>query len=268
MSPPAPEWVHVTPDQARKWLAQNTHNRPLRERTVAAYAADMAAGNWLPNGETIKFAIDGTLLDGQHRIAAAIESGVAVWMLVVRGLPNDAQETLDVGLRRTFSDVLKLRGEVSWVTLAAIVRSVAAWESGERGARHNVPLTHAQLSETLHKYPWLRDGATVVSRANRAAKLPTTAGGVLWWLTMQIDTEDAEAFFARLISPEDHHSGEPIWELRKHLLASAKVRGERPTKLLLAVSIKAWNKFRQGEPVGVLYYRIGGANPEKFPMPV
>ncbi|MDO0930218.1 hypothetical protein QQY66_00225 [Streptomyces sp. DG2A-72] len=57
--------VDVSPALARHWLTEhNTHNRSLRPRVVAAYARDMHAGRWMDNGETIKFAADGTLLDG------------------------------------------------------------------------------------------------------------------------------------------------------------------------------------------------------------
>ena len=50
------ELVTVTPDMAHDWLGFNTHNRPIRSRTIAAYAADMTAGSWQWNGESIKFA--------------------------------------------------------------------------------------------------------------------------------------------------------------------------------------------------------------------
>ena len=84
-------------DGSREWLGFNTHNRNLRQRQCSASCTstrpDMEAGNWQWNGESIKFAEDGTLLDGQHRLAAIAESGVTLPVLVVRGLPNETQET-------------------------------------------------------------------------------------------------------------------------------------------------------------------------------
>ena len=62
--------VEITPELAHEWLGFNTHNRNIRQRIVTAYAADMTGGDWQWNGESIKFAEDGTLLDGQHRLAA------------------------------------------------------------------------------------------------------------------------------------------------------------------------------------------------------
>lgn len=109
------EWIEITPRTAKNWMAANTHNRNLREATVAAYARDMKSGNWLSTHQGIAFASDGTLLDGQHRLAAIIESGVTVRMLVTSGLPAKAegkllttQDAMDRGAGRSLADQLKL----------------------------------------------------------------------------------------------------------------------------------------------------------------
>lgn len=80
--------IDVTPELARVWLRANTRNRNTRERAVTEYARDMVAGHWNLNGEAIKFAYDGSLLDGQHRLRAVIEADATVQMLVVVGLPR------------------------------------------------------------------------------------------------------------------------------------------------------------------------------------
>lgn len=257
----------ITPGKAREYLGFNTHNRSLRNRVVMAYANDMRAGDWLWNGESVKFAQDGTLLDGQHRLAAVVEADVPVRMLVIRGLPNRTQETMDGGAKRKFSDVLKLRGEKHWVALAASIRSIWYWESGGRRFDSAGSTTNAQLLACLDRNGWVREGMTIVIRASARSGLPARVGGLAWWLFNAIDAEDAADFFDRLSSDEDHHAGEPIHELRKAIRASRSVRGERSSTFLLAITIKAWNKYRAGDAVGVLTYRPGGARPEKFPEP-
>ena len=55
----------ITPKQAEKYLEENIeNNRPILDRHVAVLARDMKAGNWVQNGETIKFNGTGALLDG------------------------------------------------------------------------------------------------------------------------------------------------------------------------------------------------------------
>lgn len=260
----------ITPTVAEKYLAKNTHNRTIRQHRVDAYADDMTAGNWQWNGEAIKFAENGTLLDGQHRLLAIVQSGVPVKMMVVRGLPNSTQHTMDTGAKRTFSDVLKLRGEESYTILAATVRGVYWWEKGIRrfGGSSSTAATNTQLLETLDKHPWLREGMSLLGRVSAHAGLPVSASGALWFAFMSIDTEDANYFFERLASDENHSNGEPIYMLRRLLATSREdVRGARNVTYLAAVTVKAWNAYRAGEEVGQLRWRPGGANPEKFPEP-
>lgn len=257
----------ITPDRAREYLGCNTHNRNLRSAVVQSYAADMVAGDWLWNGESIKFDADGILVDGQHRLAAIVESDKAVRMLVIRDLGSRVQETVDGGVKRRFCDVLNLRGEKHYVTLATACRGVTLWETGGRYFSGGGQFTNAQMLATLEKYPWLREGMTTINRVARDSGLPARVGGVAWWLFMTIDPEDAEHFFERLCSDEDNHAGNPIFELRKSIARSFSTRGERSVVYLLAVTIKAWNKYRAGETAALLTFRPGGAKPEAFPEP-
>lgn len=261
------EVIEITPNLARQWLGFNTHNRKLRQRVVAAYAADMRAGDWQWNGESIKFAADGTLLDGQHRLAAIAEAEATVKMLTVRGLPNHTQDTVDGGAKRKFSDVLTLRGERAAVPLASITRRVAMWEAGARKDSSAFAPTNAQMLQTLEKYPDLRRIALEAQRVARLCTLPASIIGQCWWLFDQINSEDADFFFARLADGQNLAKGDAIYELLRTIRESRSVRGERSTTFLAAVTIKAWNAYRDGAKINLLRYRPGGSNPERFPEP-
>lgn len=265
--PVAVETVKVTPVMAADWLEFNTHNRTLRFRVVDAYAADMAAGDWQWNGETVKFAADGTLLDGQHRLAAIVQSGVTVPLLVVRDLESGAQDTVDAGARRQFSDALKLRGEADFMVLASVIRRIAIWESGERVSKIYTPTT-TQMLQILEKHPALRDVARNASETARHCGFPASLVGLGMHLFGAIDAEDAGHFFERLADGQNMARGNPIYELRKAGENSKSVRGARSQVFLTAIFIKAWNAYREGRTVGLLTYKPGGANPERFPEPV
>lgn len=262
----------ITPDKAQNYLGQNTHNRHLRQSAVNAYARDMAAGVWQWNGDGIKIATDGTLLDGQHRLAAIVQSGVSLFLPVTSGLPVAAQETMDTGIHRTFADALSLRGHANATALGSVCRTVLTWERGVRhfgGGGRNRRFTSHELSGVLDRYPWIVDGMGTVNRLRRAG-LPASAGGLAYWLFTPIDAGDAAHFFERLISDEHHVSGDPITELRRVLMASTPGGGARRGNLtmIIALTIKAWNRYRRGEQVKLLRFRIGGAQPEDFPEPV
>lgn len=264
------EVVMVTPELAAEMLSRNTHNRPARRHAVENYAADMTNGDWRWTGDPIRLAVDGTVLDGQHRLMAVVESGVTLPFLVLSGMPVEAQENIDAGVPRRFQDVLALRGEASAVALAAIVRKVHDWEAGYRTLNQGGRATHAQLSRTLEAHPELRE----IQRATNAATqhwrdMPASLVGLAWWLFASIDQEDADHFFARLTDGQNISSGDPIYELRKQLaLIRENVKGERSQRYMMALTIKAWNAYRRGEKIGLLKFRAGGAKPEKFPEPV
>ncbi len=261
------EKVDITPELAREWLGYNTHNRRLRERVVGAYAADMLGGAWQWNGESIKFAADGTLLDGQHRLAAIVAANITVPMLVVRGLPNEAQDTVDGGAKRKFADVLQLRGEQWAVALAAVTRRVTLWEMGFRKNNTNVAPTNAQLLQTLEQYPELRDIVKTATHTATGCGLPGSICGLGLWVFSRIDASDADFFFNRLHDGQNLAKGDPIYELRRAVDASRSVRGSRSDTFLTAIMIKAWNAYRDGTTVGLLRYVPGGASPERFPEP-
>lgn len=88
----------ITPQRAKELLANNFHNRNLSRPRVHYYAELMKRGEWDgENGESIKIAEDGTLVDGQHRLAAIVESGATTVMMVVYNVSMESQETLDQG---------------------------------------------------------------------------------------------------------------------------------------------------------------------------
>lgn len=101
-------WEVVTPELATKWLEGNTHNRSVRDAVVARYAADMLAGRWLQTHQGIAFDEESTLIDGQHRLFAIIESSTPVRLQVTRGLSLETQVIVDDGIPRTIVDVARL----------------------------------------------------------------------------------------------------------------------------------------------------------------
>ena len=101
---------HITPAQAKEYLKSNTNNyRTISRSKVREYADAMKSGRWELNGEGIKFAENGTLKDGQTRLAAIIMSGKTIAMNVTRNVANDVQ-IYDVGKVRSNSEIGKAMG--------------------------------------------------------------------------------------------------------------------------------------------------------------
>lgn len=151
---------YVTPDKAYEYLAANSdRQRLIRTDAVTVMAQDLKAGRWTTTHQGIGFDATGTLIDGQHRLTAIFESGVSVWVWVIRGLePERAIASVDRGKSRTMANVLQVMGfENSSADTVAIARAMMlgmalqqrnAIPSDQRLAafitRHNVAIRHAQ----------------------------------------------------------------------------------------------------------------------------
>jgi hypothetical protein len=270
----------ITPALAEKWLAQNTHNRNIRENAVLAYARDMEAGNWTENGDSIRFAegdvlllggrdslYGGALLDGQHRLMAVTVSGVTVRMLVVTGLKNSTQETMDDGRKRTLADALTLRGEQNTVALAAVIRRSLMWTQGQYRNTGAYAPTNTECLRFFEQHPEIRESADAAKHLRVPSKLPSSVLGLTHWVFTQIDAEDAAWFFDRLGTGANLDQFHPVWTLRKRAGEISEEAGRVPEDVLLAFVIKAWNAYRDGTELKLLRFKPGGAKPEKFPLP-
>ena len=96
----------ITPEIAKTMLGENVNNRRISRDNVNLFAREIRNGEWRFNGEAIKFGKDGRLLDGQHRLLAVIAADKPLTTLVIRGLEDETQQTMDSGKTRTLGDVL------------------------------------------------------------------------------------------------------------------------------------------------------------------
>lgn len=264
------EVVTITPNVARKLLEQNVNNRGVSKANLDRVRKAFELGEWQLNGEAIKIAHNGQILDGQHRLMACAQTGIPFETLIVYGLDDDTQKTMDTGKSRTLSDVLKIEGYPNTTNLsAAVVAIIRSEEYSLKSAlfagASSYTVTNKQAIARLQKEPSLVELVNVVKPVTKIG-LPGRAAAALYYEFSKIDQEDTEAFFDKLASGAGLERGNPILALRNHLIANKEDgKGSRNQGYIGAITIKAWNKFRAGEQVKVLSFRPGGANPEKFP---
>lgn len=267
ISKPGPEVavdiVLITPSDAEAWLSGvNSHNRRLKDDRVATYRRDMATGDWHFNGDTICFDVNGILLDGQHRLAAIVESGVSVWCILVVGLEPVAQETMDVGARRTAGDSLTLRGEANANVLAAVARFVVRWDLGARLTTGKVSATFQEVSACIAADRKNLDRAVEVAVLARGAHVPMSPAnvGAMYLICSRLDADQADQFFVdQFINAVGLEMNSPARVLLRRL---AEETGTSKRRMhpddALRYMVTAWNYFRAGRQVSKLTTPRGG----------
>lgn len=259
------EIMKITSAMAQEWLKRNTRNRPLSDRRVKEYARDMQAGVWLLNGEAIKLATDGTILDGQHRLAAIVEADVALETLVVMGLPAHTQDTMDSGRRRTAGDALAINGVAYASNLAAIARRVWQWDRQNYRFNGLTNPTTTEVLETVELYPTLHRSVELAHRVATSFK-PTfcTLNGVTHHLFLAIDPDQTAWFFAGLETGANLAVGHPVLALRNRLIMDQTMQRKPPFPQSLGFYIRAWNAIRESREMARIQHPIDAP----MPMPV
>lgn len=257
----------ITPAKAEKYLGKNFHNRNLNEAYAKRLADSFARGEYEFNGVPLVFDYTGTLVDGQHRLRAIILSGAILPMMVVRGVAPKAQETIDIGNKRSMGQVLALRGEVSANNLAATLTKLWQYRNNRSFSRDGATLPSIQQKlKLLEDEPTIRDSVRVASRyAGRFRVTSPAILATLYHLTYAIDAEDCEAFFVGLCDGINLDETSPIYQARRYLRRQKESPTRPDERVVLAILIKAWNAWRDGREVASLSWRAGGRNPEPFP---
>lgn len=98
----------ITPEDAARLLLGNHNNRPQKAGFITFLAREIREGRWAMTSSAISIAATGRILNGQHRLAAIAEAGIAVPVLVARGMDEESFLVEDRGNSRSLSDVTGL----------------------------------------------------------------------------------------------------------------------------------------------------------------
>lgn len=250
--------VDITPELATRLLARNKNNRQRKENAIERYRHDMESGNWQVTNQGLGFDRNGVLTDGQNRLLACIRAQRSFRTVVAVGLMPEAKEVVDVGVKRTLSDALKMEGYTNAPALAGGValrqRYEQVVESGKTMAfatRHGSwrVLSHPESVEYLRK----RESISYVLGSAQSwrrtfPRCPLSVSIAFESMAAEIDQEALERFREGLITGAYLNRYDPRLVLRNYMTRLGATRTLPPTLIILGITIKAWNAFREGEP--------------------
>jgi hypothetical protein len=238
--------IKIDPKSAEVLLSErNQGNRPPKPNKVQQFASDMGHNNWGVTGDTLKFAPDGRLLDGQNRLAACVRANKPFTTHVVFNIDPSLFGRMDIGKPRNPADVLHIAGYKYSSTLAAAVRWVYLLDTNPYSRDTLRPEFVLEL--VRDKYPdiepRLKDGRSI----NKQYAHPAGQVAALIYKFAESDAAKADDFVRAWLSGQRNGKYQVI-DTMQALLHSQKANNNGRIHELTraAVIIKAWNLFTAG----------------------
>lgn len=256
----------ITVEIAQQLLERNDSNRSISKTKVREYARDIVRGDFLSlNGQTIVITDDGSLIDGQHRLAAIVECGEPVKMLVVFGVDHAVQKSIDQGKRRTLADRFKMAGiddpaaasSVANICQAFDIKGLRGETTGLRKHGHGNVRTNAAretdavlLSYGMENIDVIRFALSIVpSRGTKQLGGRVRLAASLFLIAREIHPTQwatVEGFFRQIVKTTDNTSGYVPYEIRKRLIGESE-SGHISHYAYLELVFRAWNAWAQGK---------------------
>lgn len=201
----------VTAALATKWLESNTNNRHISDKLVEQFADEMRKGRWRVTAQGLTFDKAGTLIDGQHRLWAVVNSGCDVRMLVLRNAEADALGCVDTGRSRSVSDVMKLRdGTPNAAKVKAMIAIIDMLHNGYRR------LSYFEVKELHERYKVGIDWACSCFASRIGIDAPYVSGALAF--AYPSNKSGIQGFTERLRGGIGLTEGEPALALRNYLI--------------------------------------------------
>lgn len=255
--------IHISPNLAEQWLTdRNKRNRKYSMHNLRKIIAAVRNGEWMLNGETIKFDEDGNLLDGQHRLRAIVETGVTLEIACLFDIDPMSFPTIDNGKSRSGFDIITAAGiEGAKNQTAGVLARVHAHLLGRHAVSDSLNVemraSNTKILELHGRFPEVDRSVEVGLRASKVIGVPTEASFV-HFVASKIDEFKCNELFEQIISGENLQKGMPAYAIREKMAIGRKKMSDKDK---LAFLIKTWNAFFRRDKLVML--RFGAT--EQFP---
>ena len=234
----------VTPEMAREWMLKNNFNRQVRQDIVADYVRQIREGRWCRTHQGIAFTENGMLLDGQHRLLAIIETGIAVPMLIFINEPAENHIAIDGGKRRLALDVVRLeiRGTT---TKSKHISTVKAMIAGVHCKSQN-HLSSQEVLELLRRHYRAVDWAVELLGKAREIGTPTVLG-VIARAYICVPPERLLEFCSMLITGQGNHPSINLVRNLREFIVKQRDRQEETRRAMYRRTEYVLQAFLNGE---------------------
>ncbi len=253
----------ITPERALELLEKNTKNRPIKQTRLNRYARQIKNGNWEYNGETIKIASNGVILDGQHRLWAVIEADKSILVEVIYDLSPKVWDTIDQGGVRTNADNFSRQKVKNYVKVAALINPLYFLNRRRYKALSATVLTKREAFQYYEEHKNVIEGINLNRRHIKVP--PKYVFACEAYLRQYNNPEAVDSFFGQLSSGQILPGFEQVFVLREWLIKMAgEVRSNPKGTEYVAKILKAYQNFKRGKNPKTI--RWSEASNEAFPF--
>jgi hypothetical protein len=244
------KFILVTPKMAARWLEQNNtaNYRHLDKNKVKFYAEKMTAGYWQSNGEAIQFGEDGTLKNGQHRLAAIVQSNCPQEILVVTGIKDEDSHVYDSGKTRSWSDYTSAANHGARIS-TSIGGAIQCFLSnfGANGVISN----EAKLDYYLKHKEDLETALLYCARGSQQCIMKKSGciAAIYCAIRLAVITPEMAEVFCKIVNsgfPEHGWKSEPALSLRKTIQSFTMTGGAQRQRIAFDVTYQAIIAFKRG----------------------
>lgn len=239
--------INMTPELASHYLSNNPVNRPLSPKRVSQFAGMMSAGQWALNGETIVISATGRLLDGQHRLAAVVEHGEPVQMLVATGANDSTFSTIDIGAKRSSGQIAGIHG-IPNANMAAAAAGILYRLF--HGANSFAAVPAPYLLETIKRYPSLSLWSNRARTCNAVISASALLAACAYLDAIAGRPELADEMVEGLKTGENLSKGNPVLALRNRSIGFHGYSGN--ARAVWVALVRAMDAMEAGEQLTVI----------------
>lgn len=303
-------WPHITPDMGevqyelditpvmaqelldRPFEATTSDGRVLRQRRRVAgntrsFEELIYANKFKLTHQGVAIGINGSLYDGQHRLAACVATGKTLRMRVTFNVHPDNIEAFDAGAGRGISTklaMLNIKHANSTGAAARLVKTYIDWEEacalGEEGKSLMRPwrtwygisnkMLYMHVQATVNEHPDLLDAVDwAVTTGKRGKGFVASNVAAFKYLALRAWPEakdQLDTFLNAVVSgigiDSHEHIAVPLREYADNA-NNGKVRARFFSEEQLHVLIKGWNTYTNGKTIKQIK---PGSLPTEFPL--
>lgn len=122
--------VHdITPDMAKTILThRNKNNRKYRYNQIGKLSEAIENGEWQVTNQGLAFDKEGNLIDGQHRLAAVLQTRKTVPMMVATNMAPEIFNVVDTGSKRSTGDALDILGSEEGRVVSGAIKTLICYK--------------------------------------------------------------------------------------------------------------------------------------------